>query len=112
MNEYRVLIPVDDKHSNSSDVNQIGTSINNMECKIHTMAFEPSEQEHNVSNGYTSNPLFFDKDIQINNKEVITSEINMERCQINPDKVLDEVEFSDDENIEETNFKIIRFEVK
>jgi rRNA processing protein Gar1 len=99
MNEHRIHISADDKYPNGVNNNQSGLQVNNMEHPILSMAEDSSQFQQIISPGFPTNNIPIHEGGEDDNKKDIT--YDFDKCRLNTDKLLDDVEFSDEGEVME-----------
>jgi rRNA processing protein Gar1 len=102
MNEHRIHISTDDKHPNGDNRIQNAIQTDNLELPILSMANDSSQDKQIIHPGFSTDNLPIHESVQMDNQKDII--VEFDRCRVNTDKLLDDVEFSDEEEkMEEYN---------
>lgn len=97
MNEHRIHITADNQHTNGNSDNQTGLQINNLEHPILSVAENQSGGQQIIPSGFPSDNIPIHESCEDGNKQDVAFEFD--KCRVNTDKLLDDVEFSDEEEM-------------
>jgi rRNA processing protein Gar1 len=97
MNEHGIHIAADDQHTDGHNYDQTGVQTNSMEHPILSMAEDESRGQQIIPTGFPSDNILIHQSDQDGDKKDIIVEFDNSR--VNHDKLLDDVHFSDDEDM-------------
>jgi rRNA processing protein Gar1 len=97
MNEHGIHITDDNQYTDGDNNCQTGLQTNNMEHPILSMAEDESRGQQIISPGLPSDNILVHQSNQDDDKKDIT--VEFDRCRVNHDMLLDDVQFSDDEDM-------------